>query len=466
MDKKIEYKRLLRKFDFKTILEYVSNNQNIDNSSRVEATIGSVSIATTDKHPMNKITMLGVLEDGCVLCKNKDGRKTIKYEEMLALCSLRNEVKPLGYTSFEKGEGFGAIFSMSKKQSIMTIGESLPACFQRDFYIITQIDTLMKNNTNLYLNATNYYESLFGTDITTGLAMVMLFFQDTFQSFKTVLKPPFTKYESFFLRVFGDYVVYDHGKNNSFIPLRHCLIKVGKQYYVPFFGLLYNRISHILYWRLKDELKDCQIKNFFPNNFGEYFEEYVDVFLKHSLGEEKYTRIDKIQEADNVEKPDFEFNKASISFVVECKSRLISLDDIRKKLCSGIFREKVIEGLSQLKQYNSKETDCIKIIVLYEDDFPMIEFFESSLREKEKLSDNYWIVTIDEFEALLGLEDDDFKKVVNYKIKKVLDNKPMSLGNVLKKVGVGKQYSNLYLGYIEKQINDKANEILNLYNSI
>ncbi len=461
-----EYERSLGKYNFKTILEFICFNQDIDNKPKTEAEIGNISIVTTDKHPLNRVTLLGVLSDAKKHSRNKDGRKTINTDEMTSLCRMRNKIYPIE-TSFKKGEGLGAIFYLSKQQSIFKYGESLLPCFQRDYYIFTEIDKIYEKNANRFLNANNFYSSLFKNDMVTGLAMIMLFFLDVYQNSTVKFGPKLTKYETFVLETFENYITYHHGIDEEYNPLKHCLVKVGKTYYIPFIGILFNRLSHILYWRLKDEFKNKRKDNFFPDSFGDYFEEYVDVFLKYALGEGKYTRIDKaVENGKGIKKPDFEFNKAGINFIVECKSRLISIEDAEVKLLSGSFRNKIIEGLSQLKEYKSTDVNSCRIIVLYEDDFPIIELFKKRIIDYLSFNGNYWIVTIDEFEAFIELDDESFQKVVKRMLKQAKTDNPISLGKAMSEVGVGKQYSSLYLEYIEKQINDKADEIVRCYDSL
>ena len=458
-----DYCSLLKKYNFKTIVDFVSKNQNIDEPKRGDFSLGNVSIVNTDNHPLNQDTMAKVIRDSSIYSQNKDGRKTISIEEMREICKKRNSITLYEDVKYEKGKGFGSVFALAKKQAISKIDYSPSATFQRDYFIFTIVDSVLKSSPNKYLASQVFYQRLFETDMITGFAMVMLFYSYCFEQKKSAIVPPFSKYESFFLDKFGDYVTFEHGKSGEFTPYKHCLIKIGKTYFIPSLGALYTRISHIFYWYLKDELKEA---NIFPNRFGEYFEEYVDGFLKHAVGE-NYERINKIVEQQNrLKRPDFEIKKFGHSFVAECKSRLISLDDIDKKLYSGYFRDDVIEGLTQLKEYKPTQNNLIRILVLYEDTFPMIEFYEQAMREQNKLTDYYWIVTIDEFEAFMDLDKkEDFDEVIKRKIESQSKKKPLSLSSAMRDAGVGKQYSNYYLAHIEKLVNEKTNEILRFYKS-
>ena len=462
MDK--DYCALLKKYNFKAIVEFVSKNQNIDEPKQGAFFIGAVSIASTSEHPLNQDTMIKVLHDSSIYSQNKNGRKTISVDEMREICKKRNSLNFPNDIKYEKEKGFGTVFAIAKKQSISKIGESLSAAFQRDYYIFTAIDCILKSTPHKFLASQAYYQKLFESDMITGFAMILLFYTECFEKKKCMFMPPFSKYESFFIEKFGDYVTYDHGLSKEFVPYRHCLVKIGKTYYIPLLGALYNRLSHLLYWHLKDELKE---NNIFPNRFGEYFEEYIDNFLKHTVSD-NYVRIDKETDKQNGPKrPDFEINKFDHSFIIECKSRLISLDDINKKLYSGHFREETLEGIEQLKQYKPEQNNSIRMLVLYEDNFPMIEFYEQAIRQYSKANEQYWIVTIDEFEALMDLKTkEDFDKVIVRKMKFQSNKKPISLSMAMSDCGVGKQYSNFCLAHIEKLVNKKAKEIIKFYNGI
>ena len=459
-----EYHLLLKKYNFKTIVDFVSKNQNIDDPKQGSFSLGNVSVVSTDDHPLNQDTMIKVIHDSSIYSPHKNGRKTITLDEMRKICKTRNSITLSDDVTFEEGKGFGSVFALAKKQSISKIDESLSAAFQRDYFIFTFVNNILKDFPNKYLATQEHYERLFGNEMITGFAMVMLLYSECFEQKKFVLVPPFSKYESFFLEKFGDYVTFEHGKTKGFVPYVHCLIKIGKVYYIPSLGALHNRLSHLFYWHLKDTLKDI---NIFPNRFGEYFEEYVDGFLNNTVGKD-YKRINKILEQHSkFKRPDFEIKKFNQSFIIECKSRLISLNDIKKKLYSGLFREDTVEGLKQLKDYKPTETNHIRILVLYEDSFPMIEFYEQAMREQNNLEDCYWIVTIDEFEAFMELDnEEDFRKAITKKMILQSNKKPISLSSAMRDSGVGKQYSRYYLTHIEGLINKKAKEILGYYKTI
>ena len=462
MDK--EYCAMLKKYNFKAIVDFVSKNQNIDEPKQGNFSIGKVSIASTSNHPMNQDTLIKVVNDSSSYSQNKNGRKTISVSEMREICMKRNSITTQDDIRYEEDKGLGTVFAIAKKQAISQIGESLSAAFQRDYYIFTVIDDALKYFPHKFLAAKDYYQNLLKIDMISGFAMVLLFYIECFEQKKPMFVPPFSEYESFFIEKFGDYVTYKHGESKEFIPYKHCLIKIGKTYYIPSLGALYNRLSHLFYWYLKDLLKD---KNIFPNRFGEYFEEYVNSFLKHAVGD-NYERINGVIDPHcKLKRPDFEIHKFDHSFIVECKSRLISLDDISKKLYSGYFRKDVSEGIEQLKEYKPEKKDSIRMLVLYEDSFPMIEFFEQAMRQNNNVNELYWIVTIDEFEALMDLNSkEEFDKVIERKMKFQSCKKPISLSTSLRENGVGKQYSHFYLTHIEGLINNKAKEIIELRNDI
>lgn len=460
----------LKKYSFKALVDRVSKE---DPSNKVlegrnTLRIGGVTVASTDDNPCNPVTLTGILTDLSELPFNKKTRKTVSHDELLELCKTRNVVLPIEKGTFAKGKGLGSVFASSFVQSLFLFKESLPQNYLRSYYIFTEIDKLMASDKGKYLSSKSFFDKLCNCDCLITFVMLLLLYEETIQSGKRFFKKPFTIYEQFFVNHFdNNEIVFSPNNREKYNPLRHCLIHIGNTYYIPSLGSFYHRLSDLFYWVYKDFCKkNIKISNFFPSRFGYYFEEYINQYLKYNLGDNNYKRLDEIIDSDSNKKPDFEFQRCNYKFVVECKSRLIAFKDVDNKLCTGHFREDIEDGLSQLQSFK-KEEDFIRIIVLYENTFPILELFENELRRRMSLNEKYWIITVNEFESLMDVaEGEDFEKVINYRLTKLKSDTPVSLGQCLKDCNVGYEYSRFYLEHIEKTVNEAAKDIVDAFNSI
>lgn len=106
-------------------------------------------------------------------------------------------------------------------------------------------------------------------------------------------------------------------------------------------------------------------------------------------------------------------------------------------------------------------------MLLYENDFPIINLFENKVRNETGMNEYFWIVSIDEFESLMELNNtQDFVNVVNNKIITNKTNKPKSIGKVMELNKVGRHYSGYILRYVQQLVDNKATEIINSYDDI
>lgn len=206
---------------------------------------------------------MSIIQDSIKNSPNKNGRKTITKDEFKNICIVRNKQIPIDNGVYKREELLGSIFFIAKNQSFTKADESLSPDFLRDYYIFTIIDSKFKNGRKHYLESRVFFERLFKNDMLFGVVMILLFYIESHSKNKSVMRKPFTKYESFFLETFGDYAVYHHGSNSNYLPYKHCVIDIGGTCYIPFQRQLFSRLSHILYWRIKDYYLDNKKGNFF-----------------------------------------------------------------------------------------------------------------------------------------------------------------------------------------------------------
>lgn len=464
MDKIKQYNAKLRNYNFKTIIEYISLHPIINKNDGFK--IKDISILSTDLYPDNQATRRGLIKDSATYCQNKKGRKTISSKEFNQICILRNECYPIDNGSFKSGEGIASLFAITKQQVGVGYSDSLSPHFERDYYIFTEIDKKLKSEPNKYLNSFNYYNTLFETKPLNGFLTILLFYRETIMNNKKIIEKPFTSFEYFVLKILEKEITYIHGKTEKYNYLVHCLIRIGEKYYIPSYSFLYNRLSNIFYWSFRNYCYFEFKNDFFPIRFGYYFEEYVNQYLEYTIGLDSFSRLDKIID-NNLKRPDFNIKKADFEFYVECKSRLIFLEDIDKKILTGIFKDEIIDGLKQLMNFDKDNKSAIRIILLYEDSFPLLSFFENDLRNQLNLDENYILCTIDEFEALFDLKsNNDFRNVIRFLLNSKSKGDNVTISDSLVKNNVGRLFSNFHLNYVEKAIYDNENELVKFWNSI
>ncbi len=172
-------------------------------------------------------------------------------------------------------------------------------------------------------------------------------------------------------------------------------------------------LEHASSWIVRNhELKNRSSE--FVNKFGVVFEKYVESLFVKYLGADDYI---KIKESNKQKRADWKIQLGDYRLLIEQKSSLLDLD-VRSVLGNienhkKYLKRTVIESIQQLHETEIFYNDgvYIKVILVYEEYFntDILEYvFDLSLTDIEN-DGYYWIVTIREFEMLLGLYKRDYK---------------------------------------------------------
>lgn len=171
-----------------------------------------------------------------------------------------------------------------------------------------------------------------------------------------------------------------------------------------------------LYWLTRDYYSkiDNEDPQFFPNNFGLLFEDYIKDLASRYCNECEWQTL---KQADK-KGADFIFNFGNLKLLIEAKSGLLQLDSKQQEpnisSIDKFIQRHIMEGYEQLNEKFAElcKKDTIptaKIILLY-DDFSNTAIIERSVSNVFKQDNSCFIMTIRQFEILLYLYKNDRSK--------------------------------------------------------
>lgn len=232
--------------------------------------------------------------------------------------------------------------------------------------------------------------------------------------------------------------------------------------------LLALKITDGVFWTIRDYFmqQDRKASQKFTNEFGKYFERYVENLLNHFLDPKQFIRVPEGKKK-NEGRADWIIHTQKYQIIVEQKSRLLSITlkdvhmDIQKL---NEYLEEHKEGFIQLdkttRAYSKPNKTIIKLLLHYE----LLHMAENILKEKVmsmlsgqlKTYDNYFFIYIGDFEHLLQILHED-ENIFNLIIEEKIGlEKPTT--------GEGKEFNQIIPKFYNKR-NEYINEHLNHYSN-
>lgn len=360
------------------------------------------------------------------------GTKTISENESLHLISLYNDYCNQRKNNFKKSDIFMylyGLFGEQKKFQSNTFRES----FSREKYILESVSR--KNHTkntydidiaNIFVETTNFSTDEHSSII---LYIAICFIISKGIIFNTDIN---TKSNS---HIFTNKNILNvlsknsitvekirNSKLNRQIFYSKPIIKIQDSYIASNYFMILSLFENSNYWVIRNKFNSMKSQTFL-NAFGSYFEIYVEEILSYCSNNNQFRHID---ETNNGKRADWIINFGQYKFIVEQKSTL-SLLGIKQNQPDIVSMKQYIlktwgEAVRQLSETQTALNieKPIKIILLYEDYYKaecLDELFKLDCDLKN--DNNYWLVTIREFEMLLITyknSPDLFFKIINEKI--------------------------------------------------
>lgn len=213
-----------------------------------------------------------------------------------------------------------------------------------------------------------------------------------------------------------------------------------------------------IYWLLRDKYMKQQSQQFI-NNFGEYYEKYIEKVLGYYLPTSQY---EKVTDGER-RKADWLIHTDEYILIVEQKSCLMTIslkEEYPSLMQLDKYLSNFIEAYQQLadtEKYLGKSNKIIIKLILHFDKFYL---GEALIKERvnrlieDHLHDlsNYYFIETEEFEKLMQVLSEDeatFNKIVKTKIE-YEDNVPISEGREFIHV-INKYTSITNIRYLEDQ---------------
>ena len=181
-----------------------------------------------------------------------------------------------------------------------------------------------------------------------------------------------------------------------------------------------------IYWLIRDKYMEegsCT----FINNFGEYYERYVQEILGYYLAEDSF---EKIERSDCDKRADWLIHTERYVLVVEQKSSLMSIalkkeypsiPDIAKYLEK--FKEAFLQIYGSVKSLKTIEKQIIKLVLHFESLYMKDRLLKGKVVSacKDEMEDfsHYFFIDTEEFERLiqmLAYNEETFNEVIQAKI--------------------------------------------------
>lgn len=196
-------------------------------------------------------------------------------------------------------------------------------------------------------------------------------------------------------------------------------------------------IGNGLYWLARDYY--CKQNSFFfPNAFGEIFEDYFEELVLKYLDRKKWNKIPEGKKKS----ADYLFDFGNLKMLVECKTSLLALDakqqvpniDNLNKFFEKTIRESYEQLNSSYSEFApSSDVPIIKVILLY-DEFSNTNIIEESIPDIFNNDHMCYVMTIREFEILLYANKNNPTKREEL-ISQIIENnkreKRLTVGSIL-----------------------------------
>lgn len=192
-------------------------------------------------------------------------------------------------------------------------------------------------------------------------------------------------------------------------------------------------IGNGLYWLARDYY--CrQNSSFFPNSFGEIFEDYIEEFASKYWEREKWNKLPEGKEKS----ADYLFDFGNLKMLVECKTSLLALDAKQQvpniANLNKFFEKTIRESYEQLNSSYSEfapssNVPIIKVILLY-DEFSNTNIIEESISDIFEKDHLCYVMTIHEFEILLYTHKNNPTKREEF-ISQILENNKRETRNTI-----------------------------------
>lgn len=181
-------------------------------------------------------------------------------------------------------------------------------------------------------------------------------------------------------------------------------------------NILYKMLSEGEYWIIRNHFLKLRSQQF-TNEFGEYFEIYVNEILNCYLDKSQYYRADVLSDCEKNNKiADWIIESKKYNLIIEQKSTIISklakhmYPDINILSKQVKFHAKEsYEQLNNTEKLLSKNKRIIKFVLLYDDCkcTTLLEECIFNFRGNNELDKNTYIITIDAFERLIYILGED-----------------------------------------------------------
>ena len=233
--------------------------------------------------------------------------------------------------------------------------------------------------------------------------------------------------------------------------------------------LLLRLLADGLYWVVRNYYFKSR-SQLFINEFGIYFENYVEQLFKDCLVQEAYYKID---ESGSNKKADWVVEFEDYIFIIEQKSMLASIM-IKKQypdlqdLLNYIFKyEEAFDQLnsSEEEKLESRKDKTIIKLILHYDSLYGTELIKNEIVKKRNYlnqDNNIYFINIRELEILMYLYKnckEDFNKVMKEKLKREVENAINGKGFdiILRDLNLNKNdYINRYKNNFDKCMNNLA----------
>lgn len=207
-------------------------------------------------------------------------------------------------------------------------------------------------------------------------------------------------------------------------------------------------IDHCIYWIVRDYYKDNGMD--FAGAFGEAFESYFKKLLQDTLNDNEYHKIG----TSDTKSADWKLCVGEKVLLIEQKSALMAIGSRQQipdiDAIKNYYSRHLLKAIKQLRQSELDcGNDCIKIILVYEDTFP-VGLLTDYCKKQKIMADGgpYLILTIEDMEMLLSIYKSnsiDFHRI----IEKIIGRKNTHISSIAETVLNEEGY--LDNDYLEKE---------------
>ena len=334
------------------------------------------------------------------------------------------------YVSKDKNLIFKILLGSLYEQLIYQSFSSLLSRFNRNYYIFCESDiydntfnTDLSSITQHYFscNVSEYLKAMTTIWCTSSKNPNPLFFKNI--PYKDLIKKIIKKYSCSYNEIRESNLEQLLLYAKPFIQTQKGLILSSNAF------LILMLLANSLYWLTRDfyceKYKNDKSKaQYFPNNFGYVFEEYVKDLANQYFDASKWYRI----EEEKHNQADFFFDFGMLCMIIETKSSLLQLNakqqvpqiDLIEKYGENIKKAYIQLDSSYQNIKNSISKPILKIILIY-DEFIDASICNMAFPEHVNNDPTCILMTIEDFEILMYLyktKDEKLEKILNTILEK------------------------------------------------